>query len=103
MIERLQDNPALSGALSAITASVVGVIANLAVWFALQILFHQRARISTGFISVDAPVLSSVDVWAVLLSVVAGFALLYFKLGVTRTLGICSAASLLLHLVLGVV
>src|SRR4051812_31090793 len=40
-IERLRGNPALAGALSAITAAVVGVILNLAVWFALHTVFGQ--------------------------------------------------------------
>jgi chromate transporter len=38
LLERLQGNRKLSGALSAVTAAVVGVIANLAVWFALHVL-----------------------------------------------------------------
>lgn len=38
-IERLRDNRALAGALSSITAAVVGVILNLSIWFALHTLF----------------------------------------------------------------
>ncbi len=38
-IERLGTNPKLTGALSAVTAAVVGVILNLSLWFALHVFF----------------------------------------------------------------
>ncbi|MFX9638784.1 chromate transporter, partial [Acinetobacter baumannii] len=44
-IERLRGNRALAGALSAITAAVVGVILNLSIWFALHTLFRQTFEI----------------------------------------------------------
>jgi chromate transporter len=103
LIEKLQGNRSLSGALAAITAGVVGVIANLAVWFALHVLFRETVAVRAAFMSFDAPVFGSVDPWALLLSAVAGVALLHLKLGVVRTLAISSAASIFLHLVLGVV
>ncbi len=102
LIERLQNNRALSGALAAITAGVVGVIANLAVWFALHALFHQTVPVRADFVFFDAPVPASLDPWALFLLIVAAVALLRLKLGVIRTLTICSAASVGLHLVLGV-
>jgi chromate transporter len=103
LIERLRDHRGLSGALAAVTAGVVGVIANLAIWFALHVLFRQTIPVRAAFMSFDAPVFSSIDPWALLLAVVAGVSLLRLKLGVPRTLLICSAASMVLHLVLGVV
>lgn len=102
LIERLQDNRALSGALAAVTASVVGVIANLAVWFALHVLFRQTVPVHVALMAFDAPVLGSIDPWALLLSIVAGFVLLRAKLGVVPTLAICAAASVALHFVVGV-
>jgi chromate transporter len=51
--------------------------------------------------SFDAPLVSSVEAWALVLAVVAGFSLFRFKLGVMPTLAICSAASLGLHFALG--
>jgi chromate transporter len=102
LIERLQSNKAAAAALSAVTASVVGVIANLAVWFAIHTLFARTVDVRTAGLSFAAPVLSSLDPWALLLAVVAGISLLRLKLGVTRTLGICAAASIALHLALGV-
>jgi chromate transporter len=103
LIEKLQGNLALSGALAAVTAGVVGVIANLAVWFALHTLFHTTAPVRGGGFAFDAPVLASLDPWALLLACAAAIALLRLKLGVLRTLGICAAASIALHLVAGVV
>jgi chromate transporter len=101
LIERLQDNRALSGALAAITASVVGVIANLAAWFALHALFATTAHIHLYGLSFTTPVLSSLNPWALVVSVLAGLTLLGLKLGVPRTLAICAAASVAIHLLIG--
>jgi chromate transporter len=101
LVERLQGNRQLSGALAAITASVVGVIANLSVWFALHSLFGTSMRVHAGWFSFDAPVMSSLDPWALLLSAIAAIALLHLKLGIPRTLGICAAAGVLLRLIPG--
>lgn len=56
-IERLRENLALSGALAAITAAVVGVVLNLALWFNLHVLFDE-VRVFTGLgMHMDVPVL----------------------------------------------
>lgn len=47
-VERLRANRALSGALAAITAAVVGVILNLSVWFALHVLFGHVTEMHAG-------------------------------------------------------
>ena len=101
LVERLQHVRPLSAALAAITAAVVGVIANLAVWFALHVLFLRTVPIHIGPIGFDAPVPSSLDPWALLLAAMAGASLLWRKLGVLRTLLICAAASLALHEIFG--
>jgi len=101
LVERLQGNRALSGALAAITASVVGVIANLSIWFALHSLFRETSPVRAGILSFDAPILRSLDFWSLLLSVVAAIALLRMRLGVLRTLAICAGASVVLRLILG--
>jgi chromate transporter len=98
LIERLQENRALSGALAAVTAGVVGVIANLAVWFALHVLFHETIAVHAAGMRFDAPVLASIDPWAAALAIVAGIAMLRLKLGVMRSLAICAGASIALHL-----
>jgi chromate transporter len=101
-IEILRGNKALSGALSAITAAVVGVILNLAVWFALHTWFHQTYQVRAMPLSFDAPVLASLDPWALGLSVAAMVAIFRFKVGMITTLLACSAAGIVLHLTLGV-
>lgn len=100
-LERLQGNRKLSGALSAVTAAVVGVVANLAVWFALHVLFREAVRVHWLGMSFDAPIFGSIQPWALALAVVAAISLFRFKLGVMRTLAICSVASVALHFVLG--
>jgi chromate transporter len=57
LIERLQDNRALSGALAAITAAVVGVVTDLAVWFGPRVLFRDPQAVQAGPVAVDLPAL----------------------------------------------
>ena len=98
-IERLRSNRALSSALSAITAAVVGVILNLAVWFALHVLFA-RVREVEGFgFSLDVPVLASLDPLALALLMTAMVAIFVLRLGMLPTLGLCSAGSIAAFLV----
>ncbi|GJD46641.1 hypothetical protein AFCDBAGC_4524 [Methylobacterium cerastii] len=97
-VERLRGDRALAGALSAITAAVVGVILNLAVWFALHTLFARLEPVAFGPIRLDLPVLASLDPWALLLALGALVAVFRFKAGVIPTLAACSAAGILLHL-----
>ena len=97
LIERVQGKPALSGALAAITASVVGVIANLAVWFALHTLFHETVAVRGFGVDFEAPVLASLDGWALVVSVLAAIMLLRLQQGALRTLALCAAAAIGLH------
>ncbi|PJG46328.1 chromate transporter [Sphingobium sp. LB126] len=85
-IERLRGNRALSSALTAITAAVVGVILNLAIWFAIHTLFGQIRPIETPTGSLDMPVLASINIPAALLSAGAMIAVFRFKLGVLPVL-----------------
>ena len=68
-IERLRGNRALSAALSAITAAVVGVILNLAVWFGIHTLFEQVREVPFAAGTIDLPVLTSVNWPALALAV----------------------------------
>ena len=97
-IETLRGNTAVNGALSAITAAVVGVVLNLAVWFALHAVFREVAPVQGYGFSFDAPVLTSVDPWALALSVAAIVAIFWFRVGMITTLAACSAIGILLHL-----
>jgi len=89
-IERLRGNRALSSALTAITAAVVGVILNLALWFAIHTLFAKVHAMATPTGSLDVPVLASINVPALILSAAALIAVLRFKVGVLPVL-LCSA------------
>lgn len=82
-LETLRANRALAGALAAITAAVVGVILNLAVWFALHVLF---ARVGQGPLNLPLPELASVQPLQVTLAVGAAVAMLRFKLGMMPVL-----------------
>jgi chromate transporter len=97
-IERLRGNKSLSGAMSAITAAVVGVILNLAIWFALHTIFLETFPINTMFLSFDAPRLGSLDIWALMLSIAAVVAVFRFKISIITTLGSCCLAGVALHL-----
>jgi chromate transporter len=97
-IEKLRGNPALSAALSAITAAVVGVILNLAVWFAIHTVFRETMPIRAFPLSFDAPVFSSVDVWALVLSVAGAIAIFRFRVGMIQTLAASCAAGIALYL-----
>ena len=67
-VEMLRGNKALNGALSAITAAVVGVVLNLAIWFAIHTVFRETMPVRAFPLSFDAPKLTSVDPWALVLS-----------------------------------
>jgi chromate transporter len=94
-VERLRANRALSGALSAITAAVVGVILNLALWFALHFWFGIVGDVQWGDVHLPIPALSSTNLFAVLLSVAALVAVIRFKASTFAVLGVCAAAGLL--------
>ncbi len=94
-VERLRANRALTGALSAITAAVVGVIANLALWFALHYWF---GRLEPGPFALEVPVLASADWRGLLLSAAALVAVFRFKLGVLPLLAGSALAGLALNL-----
>jgi chromate transporter len=97
-IERMRGNKALSGALSAITAAVVGVVLNLALWFAIHTIFRSVKPIAAGPLRFDMPVLASVDPWALAIAAVAILAMFRLKVGIFTTLGGASAIGVALHL-----
>ena len=97
-IERLRDNKPLSGALAGITAAVVGVILNLAIWFALHTWFRDTVPVRGFGLAFDAPVPASLNLWALLLSLAAMLAIFRFKAGTMQVLAACSAAGIALYL-----
>jgi len=98
-IERLRGNTGLAGALSAITAAVVGVILNLSIWFALHTLFRETVPVHAFPLDFDRPVLTSVDIPALVLSIAAATAIFRFKLGMLTVLAGSCAAGVALRMV----
>jgi len=88
--EGLQRNQRAAGALNAITAAVLGVIAKLALFFAAHALFARQ--ISVG--PTEFPDLASAHWWMVALAVAAGVALIRFKANLLLVLAVCAAAGL---------
>ena len=97
-IERLRGNRALAGALSAITAAVVGVILNLAVWFAVHAVFRRTIPIRGFGLSFDMPVLESVDPAALSLALAAAVAVFRFGASTPKVLAGCAATGVALWL-----
>ncbi len=81
-IERLRDDRAFAGALTAITAAVVGVILNLALWFGLHVIFAELVPVRAYGLRLAVPVLSSVDPAALVLFAGATIAAFRFRVGV---------------------
>jgi chromate transporter len=96
-VEKLRGNKALNAALSAITAVVVGVVLNLALWFAIHTVFRQTIPVRAFPVSFDAPNLWSVDTWALVLSVAAAVAIFRFKVGMVQTLAASCVAGIILY------
>lgn len=98
-MEGMRANKALSAALSAVTAAVVGVILNLAIWFAIHVVWREVIRIDAGPLSMELPVLRTVNWVAAGLSALALTAVFRFRLGMVAVLGGATALGLALHLV----
>jgi chromate transporter len=95
-IEALRGNRALSSALSAITAAVVGVILNLAVWFALHALFARVAEVHAAGMRLSIPEWGSVRLASLAIAIAAMIAMLRFRIGMMTTLFACAVAGALL-------
>jgi chromate transporter len=92
-IEYLSSRPRLKSALSAITAAVTGVILNLALWFALHVIFGKVERL-TGPAPVWWPDTATFDPAALALTILAAAALLFGKSGILKTLALGLGAGL---------
>lgn len=93
-IERLRGQKALSAALSAITAAVVGVIANLALWFGFHTLFTDLFTLRFAGLRLDLPLLSRIETPNVVLALIAVLLLFLLKQGIVRTLLLCAGLGL---------
>jgi len=90
-VERLRGMRRLSAALEGVTAAVVGVIANLALFFALHTWFGEVRDHTPGPFRLELPVLSTLSPRAVALSALAGFLVVRRGWGVVRVLAACAA------------
>ncbi|WP_112312944.1 chromate efflux transporter [Pseudogemmobacter bohemicus] len=98
-MEGVRANRALSAALSAVTAAVVGVILNLALWFAIHVIWRQVADVQAGPVSLQLPVMGSIDWMAAALSALALIAVFRLKIGMVQVLAGAAFAGMALHLV----
>jgi chromate transporter len=80
---------------------VVGVILNLAVWFALHVLFRELHDVSLLGMKLGVPVFSSLNIPSLVLTIGAMLAVFRFKIGVIQVLGACSILGLLYGLATG--
>ena len=94
-VERLRGNKNLSAALTGITAAVVGVIANLAVYFALHTLFAETTDATWGPLQLELPQLATLRPVPVLIALAAAMMIFKLRWSVLRTLAACAALGLL--------
>lgn len=99
-IEYLRGRKSLSCALSAITAAVVGVIFNLAVWFSLHTLFGSVGEVNISGIRLLVPDLKTINIVSTLIAAGAFLLLFRFKFGMLKTLAVSAAVGILYHFLL---
>lgn len=96
LMDRIRSISWLQGSLAAITAAVVGVIANLSLWFALHVLFRSVGEVDFGAGRIWWPDWASLD-WRALVIAAGAFMLLFrFKLGIIKLLAVAAAAGMAL-------
>jgi chromate transporter len=100
-VEALRGNRALGGALAAITAAVVGVILNLAIWFGLHVLFAEVEEVRMLAMSIDVPAPASLNVPSLVLTLGASMAIFRFGVGMIPVLAACAALGVGYHLLGG--
>lgn len=97
-VEKLRGIKSISAVLSAVSAAVVGVIANLALWFSINALFDEQAQWTGGMTDVMYPVFSSIDYSMLIITCVAACLAFRWKLSILPLLGVCVLAGLLAQL-----
>ncbi|MBL0746474.1 chromate efflux transporter [Nocardioides baculatus] len=97
-VERLRGNRDLAAALAGITAAVVGVIASLAVFFTLHMLFDDTRTLTSGPLDVELPVLTAIDPASLAITVLGCVLIFWRRWSVLRTLGACALAGIVLGL-----
>ena len=95
-IERMENSPRLKGGLAALTAAVVGVIANLTAWFFIHVLFARVNELVVGPMRLSNPVWSTLDWRAAVLAALSAFLLFRLKWNIIRVLGLAAVGGLIL-------
>ena len=95
-IEWISTQPRLNGALSAITAAVVGVILNLSIWFGLHVFFERVTPTSYGPFTLWQPELASLDWRVILLALISGALLLKFHWNIIYVLLVAGGLGVIL-------
>lgn len=95
-LEQIANQPRLTSALNAITAAVVGVIANLSLWFALHVIF-ERVGSAPG-LALPVPDLGSLNPVALALCLLAGLLMLTLRIGFVTVMAVLAAVALLIGL-----
>ena len=98
-VERLRQVRWLSAMMGGITAAVVGVIANLALWFSLHVIFLQVVEKAAGPFTLPLPVWSTIDSAAVLIAGAAALLLVVFKLNMPLVLLLAACFGIAIRLV----
>ena len=101
LIDWLDGRPRLQGSLAAITAAVVGVIANISLWFALHVFFATVVPLHWGPVQSIWPQLETLQLLPVGLAAIAAVLLLKKGWSLPRVLLICAALSLIFNLLSG--
>mgnify|MGYP000858750961 CR=1 FL=1 len=94
-VEQLRHNRLLNGALSGITAAVVGVVLNLSLWFGLNALFAETHPTYALGATIPVPVLASADWFGLVLAAMAFLAMKFGKLGMITVLAACAGLGFL--------
>ena len=102
-IEKLRGNKALGTVMSSITAAVVGVVLNLAVWFGLNTIFGSLRSVSILGASLQIPVVETINWPSLLITIAAMMALFKFRIGMIYTIAGCALSGVIYHLLKTVV
>ncbi len=97
-VEALRGNKSLNAAMSSITAAIVGVVLNLAVWFALHTVFGSLRDVHVLGGHLQIPVWNTINIPAALIAIFAMLAIFRFKLGVVLTIGCSAMLGIVYHL-----
>lgn len=89
-IEWICSRPRLKGALTAISAAVVGVILNLSIWFALHVVFKSVSIQQYGLLTVWQPDLTSIDLRVIVLTTLCAVMIFKLRWSISRVLAASS-------------